>query len=138
MRILIVVCLVAFGFGIGVAVGALVQKSADKKVCDACWNNMCSHAFTITLNGKDIKVLPVYRIKRKGETMLSQKELRNRFTYHDPKDRQSERYEHLRNSGRMLAEYINEECPDSREKSIALTKVEEAIMWANASIARNE
>lgn len=28
-------------------------------------------------------------------------------------------------------------CPDSRELSLAITKLEEAIMWANASIARS-
>ena len=31
-----------------------------------------------------------------------------------------------------------DECPDSRELSVALTKLEEAVMWANAAIARNE
>lgn len=39
--------------------------------------------------------------------------------------------------GKFLAVEIEENCPDSREKSLALTKVEEAVMWANASIARN-
>lgn len=39
---------------------------------------------------------------------------------------------------KMFAAYINEHCPDSREKSVALTKIEEAAMWANAAIARNE
>lgn len=29
-------------------------------------------------------------------------------------------------------------CPDSRELSTALTKLEEAVFWANAAIARNE
>lgn len=28
--------------------------------------------------------------------------------------------------------------PDSREKSLALTHLEDAVMWANAAIARNE
>ena len=37
-----------------------------------------------------------------------------------------------------LAYLIDELCPASREKSLALTKIEESIMWANASIARNE
>ena len=27
-------------------------------------------------------------------------------------------------------------CPESREASLAITKLEEAIMWANAAIAR--
>ena len=33
---------------------------------------------------------------------------------------------------------IQGECPESREKSLAFTKLEECIMWANAAIARNE
>lgn len=28
--------------------------------------------------------------------------------------------------------------PNSREKSLAMTKLEECVMWANVSIARNE
>jgi hypothetical protein len=39
---------------------------------------------------------------------------------------------------RKLAYLINEDCPDGREKSIAITKLEESVMWANAAIARNE
>jgi len=62
----------------------------------------------------------------------------NRFTYHPPKGDQTLRYEALRASGRHLAEEIMEFAPDSRERSLALTKVDEAIMWANAAIARNE
>ncbi|WP_417754191.1 hypothetical protein [Slackia isoflavoniconvertens] len=33
---------------------------------------------------------------------------------------------------------IQANCPESREKSLALTKLEECIMWANAAIDRNE
>lgn len=47
-------------------------------------------------------------------------------------------YEKLRAKARELAELIEVCCPDSREKSLAHTKVEEATMWANAAIARNE
>ena len=65
-------------------------------------------------------------------------ELRNRFTYHSPKGDQPERYELIREGGFALANMILHSCPDSREKSLAFTKLEEAIMWANASIARNE
>lgn len=65
-------------------------------------------------------------------------DLENIYTYHSPKDDQPERYERIRYKAKMLAAYINEYCPDSREKSLAMTKLEEAVMWANASIARNE
>lgn len=66
------------------------------------------------------------------------KKLDNVYTYHAPKEDQSERYESIRAKARELAELIEECCPDSREKSLANTKLEEAVMWANASIARNE
>ena len=69
---------------------------------------------------------------------MTNKEIENNFSYHAPKDDQPKRYENIRNKAKMLAAYINEYCPDSREKSLAMTKLEEAVMWANASIARNE
>lgn len=66
------------------------------------------------------------------------KQIENNFTYHSPKDDQPERYEIIRGNARELADVINESCPDSREKSLAITNLEQAVMWANASIARNE
>ena len=69
---------------------------------------------------------------------MTHDELENRFSYHAPKADQPQRYETIRYKAKILAAYINEYCPDSREKSLALTKIEEAVMWANASIARNE
>jgi hypothetical protein len=65
-------------------------------------------------------------------------DLENRFTYHPPKNNQAARYETLRSQAKELAYAIDGACPDSREKSLALTHLEEAVMWANASIARNE
>jgi hypothetical protein len=61
-----------------------------------------------------------------------------RFTYHAPKGDQADRYTELRNFARQFALHIVNNTPPSREQSLALTKVEEAVMWANASIARNE
>ena len=65
-------------------------------------------------------------------------DLAKNFTYHAPKPGQPERYEIIRSKAYELAAYVDGACPDSREKSIAFTKLEEAVMWANASIARNE
>lgn len=67
-----------------------------------------------------------------------QRDLDIRFTYHAPKPGQPERYGQLRASGKALAELALQLCPPSRETSLALTKIEEAIFWANAAIARNE
>lgn len=61
-----------------------------------------------------------------------------RFTYHAPKGSQQARYERIRNFGKDFAYAVDQMCPNSREKSLALTNLEQAIMWANASIARNE
>lgn len=65
-------------------------------------------------------------------------QIENNFTYHAPKNDQPQRYQLLRDMARNLALIIESKCPDSREKSLAMTKLEEVIFWANASIARNE
>lgn len=62
----------------------------------------------------------------------------NNFKYHAPKPGQAERYVMLRERAKSFAELILEECPESRERSLALTALEESVMWTNASIARNE
>ncbi len=62
----------------------------------------------------------------------------NNFTYHPPINNQTERYALIRETAKQLAFLIGAQCPDSREKSLAMTKLEESVMWANASIARNE
>ena len=64
--------------------------------------------------------------------------VKNNFIYHAPILDQAERYGHLRKLGLELAEAISATCPNSREASLAMTNLEQAIMWANASIARNE
>lgn len=65
-------------------------------------------------------------------------ELVRRFTYHAPKDGQAAKYGQIRDEGRSLATTIVELTPESREQSLALTALEEAIFWANAAIARRE
>ena len=65
-------------------------------------------------------------------------QIENNFKYHPPKEGQPEAYEFIRDSAKNLANIFDNVCPNSREKSLALTKLEEAVFWANASIARNE
>lgn len=71
--------------------------------------------------------------------MLTENEILERnFSYHAPKEGQIVRYQVLRDTAKSYAGLINAICPLSRELSLAITKLEEAVMWANSSIARNE
>ncbi len=65
-------------------------------------------------------------------------QIENNFTYHKPHGNQPERYQTIRDEAKSLALLIADSTPKSREQSLALTKLEEVVMWANASIARNE
>ncbi|WP_107839440.1 DUF7681 family protein [Metasolibacillus meyeri] len=64
--------------------------------------------------------------------------IENNFKYHSPKEGQQEKYEAIREKAKELAYLIDETCPNSREKSVAMTNLETAVMWANSSIARNK
>lgn len=70
-------------------------------------------------------------------TPVESQKLENSFTYHAPKEGQTEKYIFLRDKAKELAYNIYCECPESREKSLAITKLEECIMWANKAIACN-
>ena len=68
----------------------------------------------------------------------TQKRIENNFTYHPPKADQPTRYERIRERAKEMNELICRLTPASREQSVALTKLEEVVFWANAAIARNE
>lgn len=70
--------------------------------------------------------------------MPTENEIENMFSYHAPKGDQLERYEAIRAKAKELAHLINDACPNSREKSLSLTSLQQTTMWANASIAINE
>lgn len=66
-------------------------------------------------------------------------DLLNRFKYHPPlTPERRTAHEDIRAFSLTLASHIDELCPEGREKSLAITKVEEAMMWANAAIARQK
>ena len=69
---------------------------------------------------------------------LEDSELKKRFTYHAPKEGQPKMYQQIREKALEFSLLLNDLCPESREKSLAITHLEDAVMWANASIARND
>jgi len=69
---------------------------------------------------------------------ITDDEIEKRFSYHAPVTGQEAKYERLRNEAKSLAFLIIALTRESREQSLALTHLEEAIMQANAAIARRE
>ena len=67
---------------------------------------------------------------------LLMERIENDFTHHAPNGEQAEKYSRMRQTAKGLARLVVELCPESRERSTALTKLEECVFWANASIAR--
>lgn len=67
------------------------------------------------------------------------KDLENRFSFH-PADTEEKKQAHetVRNTCLRLAIDLNTMMVDSREKSLAITGLEEVMFWANAGIARNQ
>lgn len=64
-------------------------------------------------------------------------EIENRFTYHPPQGDQPWRYTSIRDKAKEFAYMLQSLCPKSDELRTAIEKIEEATMWANASIARH-
>ena len=60
------------------------------------------------------------------------------YTYHPPYGDQPSRYGYIREAGKEFARLVVSTCPPSREQSVALTKIQETVFWANAAIAVNE
>jgi hypothetical protein len=68
---------------------------------------------------------------------MDQAELDKRFNHYKPSETKAMRYECIRDAMQTLADIVNQEVPASREQSLAITALEEAMMWANAGIARH-
>lgn len=69
---------------------------------------------------------------------LTVEDLNKRFTFHPAtEDETKSNHEQVRLSCLKLALFINSTVPEGREKSLAITHLEEVMMWANAGIARN-
>ncbi len=64
-------------------------------------------------------------------------ELKSRFTFH-PATTEERQFAHglIRTACLQLALTFNRELPVCRETSLAVTKLEEAMFWANAAVAR--
>jgi hypothetical protein len=69
--------------------------------------------------------------------LMEQADLDKRFTYHAPDAAKIELHNTVRNMAKAAADAFNAVVPEGREKALAITKLEEAMMWGNAGIARH-
>lgn len=71
--------------------------------------------------------------------MDAQEQLLHNLTNHAPIDESVvARFESIRANAIVLGDDIIALAPESRERSLALTNLEQTVMWAVASIARNQ
>ena len=69
---------------------------------------------------------------------MSSATLEQTYTYHPPFGTQPDRYVAIREAGKAFAHLITTTTPPSREQSVALTRIQETVMWGNAAIAIHE
>ena len=67
---------------------------------------------------------------------MDYKEIERRLNHHDLDEDKKIRILNIRNAAKQLAYVITNVCPEGREESLSLTRLEECLMWANASVAR--
>ncbi len=66
---------------------------------------------------------------------ISKMDVEDIFAYHAPSIGQAEQYERIREAARKFAHVLLEETPVSADQTVAIRKLRECVMTANASIA---
>ena len=64
-------------------------------------------------------------------------QIENIYINHSLTGPQKEKNIKIRGKAKELAYLILEECPCSKEQSVALERLEDSVFWAMASVARN-
>ena len=112
---------------------AALGDSVESKVFKLTELEVLNVPRTNSFTGDELPPLPELPVFVEGEL----EDLRRRFTYHAPKEGQPAQYEAIRREAGELAVLVTSLCPPGRGRALALTKIEEAVFWANASIARS-
>lgn len=59
----------------------------------------------------------------------------NRFAYHPATGKTAPMHDNARQAFTALADWVLSNVPNGRHQSLALTALQESLMWANAAIA---
>lgn len=69
--------------------------------------------------------------------MTAPEDIENRFAFHPATtDEKRDAHTSIRQACKRLADDLNTQLPEGREKAVALTKLEEVMFWGNAGLAR--
>jgi hypothetical protein len=69
---------------------------------------------------------------------VTPEDIEQRFAFHPAwTEERRKAHDGIRLSCRALADLLNERLPEGREKSLAITHLEEVMFWGNAAIARS-
>lgn len=70
---------------------------------------------------------------------MDPRDIENRFAFHAAHtEEKRDAHTSVRQHCRRLADFLNEKLPEGREKSLAMTHLEEVMFWGNAALARSE
>ena len=70
---------------------------------------------------------------------MSIEDINNRFDYHKPDPEvKGPWHQDARDNAKKMAIWIENNVPEGREKSLALTGLEQVMFWCNAAIARHD
>ncbi len=68
---------------------------------------------------------------------MNPEDLMHRFAFHAATtDEKRMAHGSVRNQCLQLADFLNQQLPEGREKALAITKLEEVMFWGNAALAR--
>jgi hypothetical protein len=69
--------------------------------------------------------------------VIDPRDIENRFAFHAAPDQdKKDAHTSARQILHSAADLLNDLIPDGREKALVMTKLEEAMFWANAGLAR--
>lgn len=66
---------------------------------------------------------------------MNEFDLDNIFSYHAPTPEQIQQYQAIREAAKVFAQVVVDNSPRSADRSVAIRKIREAVMIANAAIA---
>ena len=68
---------------------------------------------------------------------MNEEQVKKNFEGRPPREEDALTLVELRDGFTELALLINRSFPDSREKSLAMTKLEESLLWSETAVARS-